>query len=493
MAKQGPGKVFLKQALTFELIGHGRLDMEVHVYNFDIDVPALKDEHTKFLHEKLVPALAANPDATVRLQGSASRTYEPAHNLELSGKRADAVHTLLTASGVAGRITKVEKLGEPATPGPAEDERDRAVFISASFPLTLTDIALWTDDWSRRLTWNEVVGIDATSATRFNLQLEARGAPRYWDLDSGRRALMPPRFRLKAERKDDSATERLWEVPQLPEASQPGDIWRTLYRMSGSAAQVHFGPMDPEQGVATVNRETVPISLKLEDRGWSHRGQAELGVTSSEPDERIEARKLLNSGGVDVLYLRGRGGALVLKRPVRNPATVFLYSGNGTSAGCLSQVGDCWADPRDLLPYWKGQSAMRVLILAAPWVLKMAITKGMAAGQPGAEWAKFLKSKGGPFTAILGYRGTAPDIKSVGAEIARKMGAKLAAGLKDDQLVRTWLDINARQSGKHTWNAVGMDQRGYSWIHERTWDEEIWDFFPGLGDKYEIRGPAVIT
>ena len=491
--KQGPGKVWLKQALTFDFIGCGRLDIEVHLFNFDIDVPALKDAHLKFLNEKLVPALAANDESTAELKGSASRSDTEAHNLPLSENRAAAVRTVLTAAGVGVRIKKFEALGEPKGPGPNEDEHDRAVFISASFPLTLTDVALWTDPWSRKLTWDDVVGMDGI--TKINLQLEAKGAPRFWDMPEGRRQLMPPHFRMKADRKGDPYSERTWYTDQLPEAQQPADIWRTRYRFSSQPAAAGFGPKSGEHGVAAVNRESVPISLRLvEDHDWSDRGQAEVGVASNEALERIDAKKLLQSGGVDVLYLRGCNGKLELRRLLRNPAEVVIFSGNGTTSGCLSQVQDCWADPKDLLPYWKGQTAMRLLILAAPHVLNMAVKGGMAFGLGGGEWSKLLKSKssGGPLSAILGYDDNSPEIKGTGADLARKIGAKIASGVKDDQIVPAWEQINAAHTGKNTWNAVGMDQRGYWWIHQRSEGEQSWDTVPGAGDKYTFQGPEVI-
>jgi hypothetical protein len=132
-----------------------------------------------------------------------------------------------------------------------------------------------------------------------------------------------------------------------------------------------------------------------------------------------------------------------------------------------------------------------VLILGAPHVLQMGFSNGAAVGGPGAKWAALLKSKGGPLTAILGYRGDSPDIGSVGKSIAALMGEKISAGLKDDAWVKTWLLLNAEHSGKDTWSAVGMDTTGYYWIQARSLWSRSFDKLPFIsGDKYKIVGPA---
>lgn len=55
-------------------------------------------------------------------------------------------------------------------------------------------------------------------------------------------------------------------------------------------------------------------------------------------------------------------------------------------------------------------------------------------------------------------RGKNPSDKNVGELIAEEMGKKIAQGLKGDEWVKAWLDIN----GKHrAWYAVGMNENGY--------------------------------
>jgi hypothetical protein len=79
-----------------------------------------------------------------------------------------------------------------------------------------------------------------------------------------------------------------------------------------------------------------------------------------------------------------------------------------------------------------------------------------------------LKNKGGPLTAVLGYRGAAPDLASVAMGIAIEMGKRIAAGLDDDEWVLAWLEVNGNDPGANTWNAVGLDTRGYWWIEDGT-------------------------
>jgi len=134
---------------------------------------------------------------------------------------------------------------------------------------------------------------------------------------------------------------------------------------------------------------------------------------------------------------------------VRRPATILAFSNNGTRDGCLSTVGECLFSPTKLQELWKGQKEMRVLVLAAPHILKMNIPGPIAVGGPGAEWAKMLESKNGPFQAIVGYDDDAPDIGSVGADIARQLGKAMSKGLADGAaFVDAWLAINAEHDGK---------------------------------------------
>jgi hypothetical protein len=178
----------------------------------------------------------------------------------------------------------------------------------------------------------------------------------------------------------------------------------------------------------------------------------------------------------------------IVKRLIRSPADIFYYSGAANDDGCLAIGKDCWASPKDLKGYWQSPFDLEVLILAGSSVLSIEFLNGKARG-PGVEWTKLLKSKGGPLTAILGYGGEAPADKPVGNEIAYQMGEKIVAGLNDDQWVKVWLKINGDHSGRQTWNAVGMDEKGYWWIEKRSQSDRArkdWLRY------YEIKGPTRI-
>ena len=71
------------------------------------------------------------------------------------------------------------------------------------------------------------------------------------------------------------------------------------------------------------------------------------------------------------------------------------------------------------------------------------------------------------------------------------MGRRLTDGVV---LVDVWSAINAKHDGKNTWNAVGMDKRGYRWIVERSAWSRSFDTIPFIsGDGYKIVGPVPIT
>jgi hypothetical protein len=318
---------------------------------------------------------------------------------------------------------------------------------------------------------------------------------------------MPDPFPLQAlgARSGKFIDRKDFPLNMAPAAAQANDLSKTLYRDSGTLEQMGFGPPSTQpSGVATIARPNAEISLGLikgtfnPDKGWKSgdwesRGSAILGGSASANDRRPDAKRLLEAGGVEVLTLEGR-------HPkewryawlARSPADVFSYSGGGTKTGCLSQAGECWASPEAVLAQWHDLADMKALLMSAPYVLQMNVSNGFAIGGPGAKWAPLLDaSVGGPLTALLGYRDEAPRTEDVGREIARKMGEKIAAGLKDDEWVKTWLSINAEHPGKNTWNAVGMDQRGYWWIEARSAWSRSFDFVPFIsGSTYKILGPA---
>jgi hypothetical protein len=152
MVTQGPGKIRLESLQTVPQSEPNVILVKIRVdlYNFDIDVARpLKDEHKKFLNEKIISALLANKNAKYILMGSASRSGEDDHNHVLCGARAEEVQSDLAANNVGSQMNQFPMaLGEPKE-GKNEDERDRAVFVFLELPVKLEDITLGTDDWSR--------------------------------------------------------------------------------------------------------------------------------------------------------------------------------------------------------------------------------------------------------------------------------------------------------------------------------------------------------
>jgi hypothetical protein len=495
----GAGKIWIKESEVANRSWGSPIVLKsrMHLYNFDIDVPKLKSEHEKFLTENVIPALIKNREARVILQGSASRSGENNHNNVLSAGRAQSVSDRLGAGGVGGvQITDAIGLGSPKV-GPIEDEGDRAVFILISYPITIEEISIRTDDWTRELEWDDIVelgGIDKKSLRKVNLQVQASGAPRVWRWDGKDSRIMLDPFPLEAlgQRSGRTIPQNVWPLPIAPDAVQPNDPFQTIYRDADSAAGMGFISHDPRPGVATIARATVEISLGLDN--WADRGSAVQGLAGSIEDERPDAKRLLEAGGVEVLMLTANHPRhWLLKWLLRSPAEIFFYSGNGNRAGCLSSVGECWANPDFVLSQWRSLSKMKVLIIGAPHVLLMNNANGFAVGGPGAKWASLLKNKRGPLTAILGYRDDAPNIKDVGRDVAQAMGDKIAAGLKDNDWAQARLSINGDHSGSDTWNGVAMDQNGYWWIEKRSKWSRSFDTVPFVsGDKYKLVGPASI-
>jgi hypothetical protein len=122
----------------------------------------------------------------------------------------------------------------------------------------------------------------------------------------------------------------------------------------------------------------------------------------------------------------------------------------------------CWATPEEILQYWnwKKPTDLEVLILAACSVLRIDYAGLRATGGPGLRWSKLLKSRGGPLDVILAYSDLALSDKNGGNAIAKMMGERIKAGLKKDQWVQAWLEVNASHRPR-SWPAVGMDNRGY--------------------------------
>ena len=248
MVNQGPGKIRLENLQTIPQSQPNEMLVKIRVdlYNFDIDVARpLKDEHKKFLNEKIIPALVANKNAKYILMGSASRSGEDDHNHVLSGARAEEVQSHLAAHNVGSQITQFPiALGEPKE-GKNEDERDRAVFVYLDLPIKLEDLTLWTDDWSRSYRLDDMIGLlgtDKKSIDKINIQVEASGAPRIWDLGNLSTAIMPTSFPLdaKATRDGKPLIRHRWDIPKADAKFQPTDRARTIYHLSGTVSEMGF-------------------------------------------------------------------------------------------------------------------------------------------------------------------------------------------------------------------------------------------------------------
>jgi hypothetical protein len=469
------------------------------LHNFDIDSPRLKKEHTDFLHKQVAIFLSLNPGARVFLLGSASLTGTSDYDRDLSKKRQDAVFDFLVSKGVA--LNQIQ-MATPAfgkdLSGPLrEDERDRGVHVSLKFPLAIEDVSLKTDDWSNGLVWDDIIGLDASSTKKridsINVQLTVWGAPKLWIMPDGARVpVMPDHFvvRLRSHAPKGgwgSSTilaPKWFDVP-LQDPNVPSDEMRTKYRLAvpiRDAGSFLTAQLAGFRDIATAGRDGAVSNIAFRRAlTWSSRGEAKLAYGSSsgvESEERPDAARLLQAVGVEVLEVEGMdkgdpsnsyGGKpprvkTIAKHLIRSPAGVFYYSGDGKSDGCLASGGDCWASPKDLSGYWKPPFGPKVLILAGSGVLGTKNADGTPAG--GVEWAKFLKSKGGPVTVILGYRDSAPA-EDVAADIAQQMAA-VAKGLSEDKWADAWIKINGDHQGDNTWNAVSMDANGYTWIEKRN-------------------------
>jgi len=117
----------------------------------------------------------------------------------------------------------------------------------------------------------------------------------------------------------------------------------------------------------------------------------------------------------------------------------------------------------------------------------------VATNGPAREWAKLLAST--PLIAILGYKDRAPASKGVGEDIAKQMGQKIFNSLKTaDDWVRAWLNVNGAHPGKDTWNAVGINARGYWRLIEKSPFDKGKDWVrDNGGSSYKIAEPAKIT
>jgi hypothetical protein len=90
-------------------------------------------------------------------------TGETGHNDELSANRAKAAMNHLITKGIAASKFQPSEpiaLGNAPSGPSREDKRDRAVTLNLKFPITIEDLYLYTDDWTHRSDWDDIVGMD---------------------------------------------------------------------------------------------------------------------------------------------------------------------------------------------------------------------------------------------------------------------------------------------------------------------------------------------
>ena len=87
-------------------------------------------------------------------------------------------------------------LGDAPSGPVKEDNRDRSVTLNLKFSVTIEDLYLLSDDWTHRLEWDDIIGVDTAdhskSIDRINIEMTAWGAPRYWILGGDKRVPVMP-------------------------------------------------------------------------------------------------------------------------------------------------------------------------------------------------------------------------------------------------------------------------------------------------------------
>jgi hypothetical protein len=294
------------------------------------------------------------------------------------------------------------------------------------------------------------------------------------------------------------------EVPK--KGADPNNPSNVFYQLSVPTTDVDkiLSPLDRVKEVATVRRidgTSDSHLIRVLGVGWRLRGQAEqadkCGISSdSFSDERPDALKLFQAGGVAILELKDPSNTLRIKRFIRNPADVFYYTGHGTGGGFSRRVGAappmnclaiedhsstygycCWVNPSDIIPHWKSPMDLDVLIIAGCSVLAVDGSTGSLSGD-GLAWAKLLTFNSGPLKALLGYGdwddnedsgqgpmgATAPLDKGGGNAIASELGKWIKNNPKLNGIIRKWLTINMSHQNPFS---VGFDKDGYCWRTRR--------------------------
>jgi hypothetical protein len=360
----------------------------------------------------------------------------------------------------------------------------------------LNKLSLMDDDFKTEVLEDKIIGFDA-KLSNLNIQLSVNNdgskLPESIPIEV---AVWPP------GKPSLVFVTRTLDVPKAGgSASKGGTI---LYKLSVLVSDIDklLMPIDKVKEVATVRRIGGTSDMKFVKAlgsKWKGRGQAEqahkCGIDSgSLTDERPDALKLLQSGGVAILEIKIPSTSFTIKRFIRNPADVFYYTGHGlglgfsrrvvaaTSMNCLA-IEDhtsadgycCWAKPSDISPHWKSPMDLDVFIIAGCSVLAVDASTGTVKGD-GLEWAKLLKSNGGPLIALLGYGdlddnekggptgATAPLDNRGGDSIAQEMGKWIKDSSNFNGIIEKWLHINASVLN---FQAIGMDEGGWCWRTRR--------------------------
>ena len=123
LRKTGPGKIDINTRYA----GPGMI--KALLYNFDIDGDSIKIEHRMFLQSKVVPLLQESR-GHIWMQGSASRSGDNQHNMQLSRQRINNIAVVLRSVGIANSQMQLDAIGEEQAQAHAmEDEKDRAVAL----------------------------------------------------------------------------------------------------------------------------------------------------------------------------------------------------------------------------------------------------------------------------------------------------------------------------------------------------------------------------
>jgi OmpA family len=493
-------------------------------YDFDIDDARMKPDHGKLLAD-VIELTKANPKAKIKLRGSASKSGDRTRNQDLSRDRARALEKyLVEEKGVNRAQVETTWTGsDKSTSALVEDERDRAVEVTVTAPITVDRISFWNDLWTRELKWDDIIGMDEAATAspgvpgiaiaNVNVEVEASGAPE---------PLMPKSFtvRLRSsvpgrEGGGNPTLTTPYEM-ELPRVSHRLGTERHEYRLSiplASVGQFLAWSWGKALEVALVVRKGGTSDGKFRSRlgnvAFRGRGvQAYLAGNGSEDQQVPDGKRLLLAGGVEVLTaeVAAMPGVDVAAKPaarlVRSPADVVYYSGHGLGKeGCLALEDKalfhgasvdgytCWLGPDELVAYWKKPFDVSILIIAGCAVLDL--------DRNGKAWTKLLKSKGGPLDVILGYEDGGPDDSRGGNAIAEGLAEAVttAGSTSEDLWVRSWLYLNGTRSA---WNAVAFTSRGRWWIKKASWASRVWHHrVPGTSDEVpfspsDIVGPEPI-